>query len=65
MYIEMAWGGAEEQRKECEGGNPNAKDWHDDATQVIEKTMEEYWEEMKPSTTAKVASSSLNNHSSK
>ena len=61
----MAWGGAEEQRKEREAGNPNAKDWHDEATKVVEKTMEDYWGEIKASTTAKVTSSSPTNHSSK
>ena len=25
IYIEMAWGSAEEQKLECEAGNPNAK----------------------------------------
>ena len=31
MYIEMAWGGAEEQKNEHEAGNSDAKDWHDKA----------------------------------
>ena len=42
LYIEMAWGGTEEQRLEHKAGNPNAKDWHDEATKIIEKTMSEY-----------------------
>ena len=37
----MVWGGTEEQRKEHKADNPNAKDWHDEATKVIEKTMNE------------------------
>jgi hypothetical protein len=40
----MAWGGPEEQRKEHAAGNPNAKDWCDEALKIVEKTMEEYWE---------------------
>ena len=39
----MAWGGADEQRKEIEAGNMNAKDWHDEAMKMVEKTVEEYW----------------------
>ena len=39
----MAWGGADEQRKEIEAGNTNAKDWHDEAMKTVEKTVEEYW----------------------
>ena len=42
-YIEMEWGGAEEQRKVQEKGDLNAKDWCDEARQIIEKVMEEYW----------------------
>ena len=40
----MAWGGPEEQKRECEAGNPNAKDWHDEARRIVERTMEEYWD---------------------
>ena len=47
-YIEMAWGGAEEQRKAREEGNLNAKDWCDEARQIIEKVMEEYWNNTSP-----------------
>jgi hypothetical protein len=39
----MAWGGPEEQAKERDTGNPNAKNWHDEALKVVETTMEEYW----------------------
>ena len=41
----MAWGGPEEQQKECEAGNPHAKDWQHEALQVVEKTMEDYWKD--------------------
>ena len=41
----MAWGGAEEQQKAVEEGNPNAKDWCDEACQIIEDTMQEYWDD--------------------
>jgi hypothetical protein len=33
----MSWGGAEEQKKECEEGNLNAKNWQDEALKVVEK----------------------------
>ena len=59
----MTWGGAEEQKLEHEAGNPNAKDWHDEATKIIEKTMMEYWEKMKPLTTSKLPTNSPNEHS--
>ena len=65
MYIEMAWGGADEQKMEREAGNPNAKDWHDEATKIVEKTMAEYWDQMRPSTITKLASSSSSNPTSK
>ena len=41
----MAWGGPEEQQKELEAGNPNAKDWQDEAVQLVEQTMQDYWED--------------------
>ena len=44
-YIQMAWGGLEEQWKELEAGNPNVKDWQDEALQLVEQTMQEYWED--------------------
>ena len=55
MYIEMAWGGAEEQKNEHEAGNSDAKDWHDKARKTVEKTMADYWDQMRPSTTNKQA----------
>ncbi|KIJ59097.1 hypothetical protein HYDPIDRAFT_101305 [Hydnomerulius pinastri MD-312] len=47
----MAWGGAKEQRKECEAGNANTKDWHNEALKVVERTMEEYWNDINTTTT--------------
>jgi hypothetical protein len=47
----MAWGGPEEQARERERGKLNAKDWHDEALKVVEKAMEEYWQE--PTVTAR------------
>ena len=38
----MAWGGAEEEKREHEAGNLDAKDWHDEALQIVQQTMEEY-----------------------
>ena len=45
----MAWGGADEQKKEVAAGNANAKDWHDEALKMVQKTVEEYWNECKGS----------------
>ena len=39
----MAWGGAEEQKREQEAGNALAKNWCDEALKVVEKMLEEYW----------------------
>lgn len=44
----MAWGGPKEQAWDREAGNANAKDWQDEALQVIEKTMSTYWREPQP-----------------
>ena len=38
-YIEMSWGGAEEQTKERMGGNPHAKNWQDEARKVVKRTV--------------------------
>jgi hypothetical protein len=35
-YIKIAWGGADEQLAERAGGNLNAKNWHEEALEVIE-----------------------------
>jgi hypothetical protein len=40
----MVWGGPAEQRRDREAGNPDAKDWHDEALKIVEKAMEEYWQ---------------------
>jgi hypothetical protein len=39
----MAWGGEEEQAAERAAGNPNAKNWQDEARKIVEHTMEAYW----------------------
>ena len=44
-YIKMAWGGPEEQAQDITAGNKNAINWHDEALQVVERTMQEYWDE--------------------
>ncbi|KIM55590.1 hypothetical protein SCLCIDRAFT_134329 [Scleroderma citrinum Foug A] len=41
----MAWGGPEEQAQDIAAGNKNAINWHDEALQVVERTMQEYWDE--------------------
>lgn len=38
-YIKLAWGGPEEQAAEIAAGNPNAKDWQDEAKKIVEKTV--------------------------
>jgi hypothetical protein len=38
-YIKLAWGGPEEQTEERRKGNPHAKDWQDEAKQIVEKTV--------------------------
>jgi hypothetical protein len=35
----MAWGGAEEQDEERRNGNAEAKNWQDEAQQILEKTV--------------------------
>jgi hypothetical protein len=32
-------------KRECHGktGNLHAKDWHDEALQIVQRTMEDYW----------------------
>ncbi|KAM6490391.1 hypothetical protein JOM56_014155, partial [Amanita muscaria] len=42
-YIKMMWGGEEEQRAEQAKGNKDAKNWQDEAGQVVEQVMEKYW----------------------
>ena len=36
-YIKLQWGGAEEKAAEIEAGNLDAKDWHDEAKQIVER----------------------------
>jgi hypothetical protein len=38
-YIKLAWGGPEEQAAEIAAGNRNAKDWQDEAKQIVERTV--------------------------
>lgn len=38
-YIKMAWGGPDKQAAEIEAGNPDAKDWQDEARKIVEKTV--------------------------
>jgi hypothetical protein len=38
-YIKLAWGGPEEQAAEVADGNIYAKDWQDEARQIIENTV--------------------------
>jgi hypothetical protein len=38
-YIEMAWGGADEQAKEITAGNLYAKNWQDEAKKIVEATV--------------------------
>ena len=40
----MAWGGLEEQRKKQEVGNPHAKNWCNEALNIMKKTMQDYWD---------------------
>ncbi|KAF8883509.1 hypothetical protein BD779DRAFT_1472420 [Infundibulicybe gibba] len=53
-YIKLAWGGPDEQEAERKAGNPDTKDWQDEARKVLETTVEEYWKNrpMTPSTTS-------------
>ena len=38
-YIKLQWGGPEEQAAEIEAGNWDAKDWHDEAKKIVERTV--------------------------
>lgn len=38
-YIKLSWGGPDEQATEIEAGNPNVKDWHDEAKKIVERTV--------------------------
>ena len=50
----MAWGGPAEQQRDREAGNPDAKDWYDEALKIIEKTMEKYWQPPKSNTKSEI-----------
>ena len=36
-YIQLAWGGPEEQEEQVTTGYPNAKNWQDEAQKVLER----------------------------
>jgi len=38
-YIKMAWGGPDKQAVEIVAGNPDAKDWKDEARKIVKKTV--------------------------
>ena len=38
-YIKLSWGGPKEQAAEVKQGNLLAKDWHDEAKKIVEKTV--------------------------
>ncbi|GLB43837.1 hypothetical protein LshimejAT787_1500210 [Lyophyllum shimeji] len=42
-YIELAWGGEKEQKEDIAKEILDAKNWQDEARQVLEKAMGEYW----------------------
>jgi hypothetical protein len=35
----MSWSGPNEQAAEIDAGNPDAKDWQDEARKIVEKTV--------------------------
>jgi hypothetical protein len=39
-YIELTWGGAEEQAKERAAGDPDAKNWKDEARKLVEHVVQ-------------------------
>ncbi|KZS88169.1 hypothetical protein SISNIDRAFT_418509 [Sistotremastrum niveocremeum HHB9708] len=39
MWIECNWGGAETQAEEIAAGDPDAKNWHDEARKTLESTV--------------------------
>jgi hypothetical protein len=38
-YIKVQWGGDDEQAAEIEAGNPDAKNWQDEAKKIVEKNV--------------------------
>jgi hypothetical protein len=55
----MAWGGQKEQASEYAAGNLNAKNWHDEALHVVEKTMQAYWQDRSVATTTPSSATAL------
>ncbi|KAF9220021.1 hypothetical protein BS17DRAFT_759993 [Gyrodon lividus] len=45
-YIKMTWGGPEEQAAEHAAGNAGARNWHNEALQVVEGVMVDYWKKL-------------------
>jgi hypothetical protein len=43
-YIKLSWGGPDEQAKERAEGNPDAKDWQDEAKQIVERTVSSFFD---------------------
>ncbi|GLB39419.1 hypothetical protein LshimejAT787_0605810 [Lyophyllum shimeji] len=64
-YIEHAWGGENEQQDAIAKGDLDAKNWQDEAQQIVENTMRRYWStrprapqpEPQPSTSSTTAKS--------
>jgi hypothetical protein len=42
-YIKLAWGGEKEQEAEREAGNPNAKNWQDEARKIVEREVSNFF----------------------
>jgi hypothetical protein len=42
-YIDLAWGGEVEQAAERDAGNPNAKNWQDEAKKVVENEVSKFF----------------------
>ena len=43
-YIKLAWGGEEEQQAaERDAGNPQAKNWQDEAKKIVEKEVSNFF----------------------
>ena len=38
-YIKLSWGGPKEQATKIEAGNLDTKYWHDEAKQIVERTV--------------------------
>ena len=39
IMIKIQWGGPEDQAAQFEAGDPNVKDWQDEAQKIVEKTI--------------------------